>query len=180
MTYASSETGLNRPAARDRIVVGVDGSDSSCAALRWAAAEAATRRADLVVVHVWEPSGAHHAPYAPNPGVRSRTEDRSRAQDRLRTAVRRALGPRPAVAVRLVLTEGRPSPVLLAHAQRAVLLILGHHPSSSPLRPALGPVARDCVRRAPCPVVTVPCGSGGHGEVARPSQGEGRTAPALG
>ncbi|MBI5089784.1 MAG: universal stress protein, partial [Actinobacteria bacterium] len=37
-----------------KIVVGVDGSETSTLALRWAAAEADRRHADLIVLHAWE------------------------------------------------------------------------------------------------------------------------------
>jgi Universal stress protein family len=42
-------------AAGRRYVVGVDGSEGSRAALRWAAAEAARHGAELEVVHAWQP-----------------------------------------------------------------------------------------------------------------------------
>lgn len=156
----------------DRIVVGVDGSESSCAALRWAAAEAVTRRAELVAVHAWEPSGAFLAPYAPRPVGHTPAEERARAGEVLRASVRQALGPRPEVGVRLVLVEGRASPVLLAQAQHALLLALGHRVPASRLLPALGPVARDCVRQSPCPVVTVPAATG-----PAPATGDGPAVP---
>jgi len=44
-----------REAAGRRYVVGVDGSEGSRAALRWAAAEAARDGAELEVVHAWQP-----------------------------------------------------------------------------------------------------------------------------
>lgn len=44
----------------------------------------------------------------------------------------------------------------------------------SRLLPALGPVARDCVRQSPCPVVTVPIGTG-----QRPGTGIGDEPPVL-
>lgn len=155
-----------------RIVVGVDGSESSYAALRWAAAEAVARRAELVAVHAWEPRDAHLAPYAPRPVGHTPAEERARAGEVLRASVRQALGPLPGVGVRLVLVEGRASPVLLAQARHALLLALGHRVPASRLLSALGPVARDCVRQSPCPVVTVPTGTG-----AAPAIGDGRAVP---
>jgi nucleotide-binding universal stress UspA family protein len=44
-----------REAVNRRYVVGVDGSEGSRAALRWAAAEAARHGAELEVVHAWQP-----------------------------------------------------------------------------------------------------------------------------
>jgi len=42
-----------------KVVVGVDGSDGSRKALRWAAAEATARGDDLELVHVWEAPQAY-------------------------------------------------------------------------------------------------------------------------
>ena len=60
------------------IVVGVDGSAGSRAALTWAAAEASDHRADLVVVNVWEhtllpPAGSVSVSehYVPDPSQRT-------------------------------------------------------------------------------------------------------------
>ena len=47
----------------DRIVVGVDGSDCSVEALRWAYEEGRMRGAQVEVLHVW------HLPYVGLPGV---------------------------------------------------------------------------------------------------------------
>ncbi len=55
-----------------------------------------------------------------------------------------------------MLAEGRPVPVLLRHADDALLLALGRRLPGAGAPPGLGPVARDCVRNAHCPVVTVP------------------------
>ncbi|MHC5909315.1 universal stress protein, partial [Streptomyces sp. S6] len=46
------------------IVVGVDGSEESLAALRWAAGQARLLNARVVAVHAWEPAGHRLAPYA--------------------------------------------------------------------------------------------------------------------
>ncbi|WP_374118035.1 universal stress protein [Streptomyces sp. RKAG337] len=172
VAHRAKETDMSRSPVHDRIVVGVDGSDSSYTVLRWAAAEAVTRRAELVAVHAWEPSGAHLAPYAPRPVGHTPAEERARAGEVLRASVRQALGPRPEVGVTLVLVEGRASPVLLAQAQHALLLALGHHVRASRLLPGLGPVARDCVCQSPCPVVTVPAGTG-----PAPATGDGPAGP---
>jgi nucleotide-binding universal stress UspA family protein len=51
-----------------RIVVGVDGSAASQAALRWAAGEAGLRRAGLLVIHVWDRTRRQIAPYATRRG----------------------------------------------------------------------------------------------------------------
>jgi nucleotide-binding universal stress UspA family protein len=47
-----------------RIVVGTDGSKSACAAVAWAAREAALRGAELHVIHAWTPGlAAYPSPW---------------------------------------------------------------------------------------------------------------------
>ena len=47
-----------------RIVVGTDGSRSACAAVAWAAREAALRGAELHVIHAWTPGlAAYPSPW---------------------------------------------------------------------------------------------------------------------
>jgi nucleotide-binding universal stress UspA family protein len=51
-------------AAVGRIVVGTDGSRNACAAVAWAAREAALRAAELHIVHAWTPGlAAYPSPW---------------------------------------------------------------------------------------------------------------------
>jgi nucleotide-binding universal stress UspA family protein len=154
-------------AASRRIVVGVAGSAASAAAVTWAAREAELRGAVLHAVHAWEPAERGRAPYAPGPHGGHRDDERA-AAGLLRTVVQQALGAAPSgldgplpgtVGPLLEAAEGLAVQVLLNCASGAELLVLG---GSRPApdgagRPAadLGPVARACLRSAPCPVVTV-------------------------
>jgi nucleotide-binding universal stress UspA family protein len=144
-----------------RILVGVDGSPASVAAVRWAAREAQLRGMWIHVVHVREqrvPVPAHYAPLrrAGDSGV-----ERSAGKSTLEAVVREALGPEPPAAIQMELADGLPSRVLLDRADGAEMLVLGStRPSGGPasaLQPRipLGPVTRDCLRAAPCPVVVV-------------------------
>ncbi len=71
------------------IVVGVDGTDGSVAALRWAAREAVRLDADLVAVHAW-PSGRGSAAVA----ERDLRGARSAVRANMLSWVRSALDPR--------------------------------------------------------------------------------------
>jgi nucleotide-binding universal stress UspA family protein len=144
-----------------RILVGIDGSPASVAAVRWAASEAQLRGMRIHVVHVRErrvPAPAH---YAPLPGPGDSSAGSSVGESTLRAVVQEALGPEPSAAVHMELADGLPSRVLLDRADGAEMLVLGStRPGSGPaaaLQPGipLGPVARDCLRAAPCPVVVV-------------------------
>ena len=177
----------SEPADRYPIVVGVDGSPASLAALRWAVRDAAAHAAPLWVVHVLDPR-ERRAPYA-----RPATRDEEPTDA---VAIAEELIERDAPApVRRIFEVGPPARMLLRHCTQARMLVLGHdhgHRRSdamcAPELPALGPTARACMRGAPCPVIVVPlpdrdrpeerlaaqpgveAASGPHGEVQRTSR----------
>lgn len=141
-----------------RIVVGVSGSPSSTAALRWAASEARLHTAEIWAVHAWSAPMETFAPYAPRHGVPTREQQREVSSALLTAAIRYASGSDGCgVIVRPTLVEGRPIPVLLRYSANAHLLVLGRR-----LRPyqvdgiALGAVARVCMANARCPTVLIP------------------------
>ena len=146
---AAMKTAHGKP----RIVVGVDESPASLAALRWAAREAGLRAAWLQVVQAWERARWRVAPYASCVRPRGTDEDRTAAGARLEGAVRTMLGPAPAIPVTVEVAEGLATQVLLDRAAGADLLVLGGVASTG--RDAIGPVARDCLRHPPCPIVVV-------------------------
>ncbi len=150
--------GLNRATSRNpglpRIVVGVGGSAGSFAALRWALREAGLRRARLQIVRAWEDRAKRVAPYAPGASQGNAQEEDRRAEvARLEEAARSAVSPAPPVPVAVQTSEGLAARVLLDHAAGAELLVLGSASNSTP--GGIGPVARACLRNAPCPVVVV-------------------------
>ena len=80
----------------------------------------------------------------------------------MRVAVHAALGPHLPPDCLLEDAEGLPVHVLLDRAEGAQMLVLGSRhagtrQATGPTVP-LGPVARECLRGAPCPVVVVPPG----------------------
>ncbi|MBK3576434.1 universal stress protein [Streptomyces sp. MBT65] len=138
------------------IVVGVNGSEASMAALRWAAEQATVLHTCLVAVHAWEPAASGHAPYAPVPDGPTIAQEREQAAQVLAATVREALDPRTSGAVRRVVVEGPPSRVLLQQARGALLLALGRKAHGNFGLPSVGPVGRECLRHSTVPVVTVP------------------------
>jgi nucleotide-binding universal stress UspA family protein len=156
--------GPHLPVVVGPVVVGVDAREQAVPALRWAAFEALQRDTDLVAVHAF---GApwQSAPYAPAHESPSPDSAAQRAAGRLAGCVLAAFGGHPPVPVREVCDSRRPVPALLDHGKGAALLVLGARPDPVRGGAMLGPIARDCLRHAPCPVVLLPIGA----ELAEPA-----------
>jgi nucleotide-binding universal stress UspA family protein len=144
---------LKEKLALQRIVVGVDGSTGSLAALGWAEREAGLRDAALHVVRAWEDTAKRVAPYASRANPPGGPQDHRTAEGRLQADVTAVLGPAPLVTMDVRVVEGLAARVLLDHAVGADLLVLGSATRCAP--DGIGPVARACLRHAPCPVVVV-------------------------
>ncbi len=130
----------------ETIVVGVDGSDTSKNALRWAARQAEVTRATLVAVYSWGPI----YPVGIDPEEKARKE--------LRKQVVQVLGAGPADGVRLVLSPDAPGHLLVREAAQAELLVVGGHGHGhGALASALvGSVIEYCLHHARCPVAVIP------------------------
>jgi len=141
-----------------RIVVGVDGSAASAAAVRWAVREARLRRAAVHLVCAYHGDARLRAPYASSSWT-ARLHQRHAAGrvalDLATEAASRRLPPDRLIAE---LADEPPARALLDRAADAVMLVLGStRPEQQPGQPplAMGPVARACLRLAHCPVVVV-------------------------
>ncbi len=149
-----------------RIVVGVDGSAESVAALRWACREASLRTAEVYAVLALEAACHQVASYAV-PAPRQSGGSWGAAREVLRGSVNDAASRHPGVSVRTEITEGLAARVLLDHAQDADMLVLGRTAHGPDPHRGTGPVIRACLRAAPCPVVII-----GVAETARAAAGD--------
>jgi nucleotide-binding universal stress UspA family protein len=142
---------MSVPAVR-WVMVGVDGSAESVAALRWACREAYLRGAAVHAVHVREEQCHSLASYAvPAP---ARPDDFS--ADSIGDLVRAVQADQaPEVEVYLEVVEGLAARVLLERCAGADMLVLGTASDTPGAGHSVGPVIRACVRRAPCPVVVI-------------------------
>jgi nucleotide-binding universal stress UspA family protein len=141
-----------------RIVVGVNGSAASVAAVHWAVREARLRHANLHLVSAYDSDAGLHAPYASAPRGTCEHERQAAARAALDLATEFASRRLPQERVISELTSEPPARALLDRAAEAEMLILGAtRPDLQPGEPALalGPVARTCLRRAHCPVVVI-------------------------
>jgi nucleotide-binding universal stress UspA family protein len=137
-----------------RIVVGVDGSPESVAALRWACREASLSAAEVHAVLALEASCHRVASYAV-PAPRKIGGSWGAAREVLRRSVSEAVSLFPGVSVHTEITEGLAARVLLDHAAHADMLVLGRTSHGPDLYRGTGPVIRACLRAAPCPVVVI-------------------------
>jgi nucleotide-binding universal stress UspA family protein len=149
------------------IVVGVDGSDTSRAALLWAADEARLRTARLVAVHAWSfipaqpigDPGMLAIPTGDLTGQLSAESEAARAV--LADAVAKMLEGAPGIEVEQRLVEGDPGDALVAESKTAELVVVGSHGRSGLKAALLGSVSRHVVSHAACPVVVVKLGGDG-------------------
>lgn len=110
------------------IVVGVDGSQPSRLALRWALAEAALRNATVRVVHVWRSPYDYELAGAGDLGpIADDTALASAARRVLDDVLADIDEDHPTVAVESVLREGDPAEQLCVEARDAQLLVVGAH-----------------------------------------------------
>jgi nucleotide-binding universal stress UspA family protein len=129
----------------NELVVGVDGSDQSRAALRWAAAMAASTRIALRVVEVW--SGG-------DPASELETAERIKAElaDYSHAALE---GVTPDPPIDFEALQGGPAEALLKRVTADSGLVLGSRGRGGFLGLLLGSVSRACIEHAPCPVMIV-------------------------
>lgn len=133
--------------SRPLIVVGLDGSPGSRAALQWAVAQAELSGATVHALMAWQLPETH--------SYTSRdTEADARAA--LDTAIDAALGPDQRARVTALVTPGRPGHVLVDASSSAQLLVVGSRGHGDLVGRLIGSVSQYCVTHASCPVVVVP------------------------
>lgn len=134
-----------------RIVVGVDGSEPSVDALRWALGQAGATGATVEAVHVWDMPTSYGVATPLLPGENLE----SHAERALATAVGEVAAAHPDVAVNRKVLRGHPAAMLLDEAKDADLLVVGSHGHGGVAGALLGSVSQRCIQHATCPVVVV-------------------------
>ena len=137
-----------------RIVVGVDGSEGSRRALRWAIGQAVARGADLQAVIVWQRTFDYGRDrYWPADmdiaeGARSRLAATIAEEEQAAAA--------PGVVTEQLALEGEPGQALCTFAADADLLVVGSRGLGGFAGLVLGSVSTKCAHHSHCPVVIVP------------------------
>lgn len=148
------------PIGPDRpVVVGIDGSAGSDAAVDTAADMAAEAAAELLVVSAWETPRADHWSriYLVDEQWRRATIEAARgeAQTLVERARTRALECHPALPVRDVVQEGRPEQAITRAHPGPGLIVVGSRGRGDFASLLLGSVSRAVVHVARCPVAVI-------------------------
>lgn len=139
-------------AAFHRVVVGVDGSEASKDALRWAHRQAVHTGAELVAVGVWSyvsmsyPTLSGYVPTVAD--IDLETDTRVMVEQ----VVKEVLDDAP---VRIVVTEGHPAEVLTRFSETADLVVVGCRGHGGFVGALVGSVSQHVVSHASCPVTVV-------------------------
>ena len=142
-------------------MVGVDGSETSHEALRWAAEEARLRSARLVAVYAWsfiaaQPIGDPGMLAVSAGDIPGQLDAESHAaRVALEDAVQAVLDGQPGVEVEQRLVERDAGEALVAESAEADLVVVGSHGRSGFRAALLGSVSRHVVDHSKCPVVVV-------------------------
>lgn len=148
------------------VVVGLDGSPSSAAALKVAAAEALARDVPLRIVHayVWPLLYACliNLPYRPG-----EWEPAQSAVEKVEAVARRVRSAHPHLLIQTAVTAGSGGPVLAAESARAALVVVGARGAGGIAGLLGGPTVDYLSAHAQCPVLVVsegqaPMADGGH------------------
>lgn len=134
-----------------KVVVGVDGSPSSDAALLWAAEEATISGAQVLLVHGWT------YPYVGMKSAASEPRDEMRldAMRVLEHATNRVKEIAPALSTQAIICEEAPAKAILDAAVGADLVVVGSRGRGGFASLLLGSVSRTVLQHSPCPVAVI-------------------------
>jgi len=149
-------------AQEKRIVVGVDGSDSSKAALRWAIRQARLTGSPVDAVTAWRMPATYGLAPVGGEGI----DFEGDARRALAAALNEVSGLDPDVPVHPLVTEGRAGEVLVRAAKGADLLVVGCRGHGEFASALLGSVSLYCALHAACPVLVLRDGREHHPAVA--------------
>lgn len=149
-----------------RIVVGVDGSEPSKRALRWAARIAAAEGARIDAVAAWDFTPAFGWNALPM-GYSPRLD----IEKALTETVDEVFGADRPKDMRLITLEGRAAQVLIAASKGALMLVVGSRGHGGFMGLLLGSVSSTVAEHATCPVLVV------HEPVAEPATTESTHTP---
>ena len=139
-----------------RIVVGIDGSAGSTAAVTWAAKLAATRHLELKIVHGLQMAGLYYGGGLPGASAAALFDAIKADGERILAEARQlATSVAPELAVTVAMSTDAPAPMLVDESRRARMLVVGHTGAGGFTGMLLGGTASAVVSHAHCPVAIV-------------------------
>jgi nucleotide-binding universal stress UspA family protein len=138
------------------IVVGIDGSEGSARALRFAAEEAQVHNQHLRIVAAWHVQAPVYAgglvalPPVPSEDLEQATRKQATEQ------AADILDGHPGVAHEVVVREGSAAALLVEESRGAEMLVVGSRGRGGFAGLLLGSVSQQAAHHATCPVVIVP------------------------
>ncbi|CAM02661.1 nucleotide-binding universal stress UspA family protein [Saccharopolyspora erythraea NRRL 2338] len=133
----------------DKIVVGVDGSAESKAALRWALRQAELTGSRIVAMMAWDSPPIYGWEDAPSQDLNAR------AAETLGDALREVAPEGTTVEIEKQVANGHPAKALLEESEDADILVLGNRGHGGFTGVLLGSVSQYCIHHATCPVMVV-------------------------
>jgi len=147
---------MSAPIKRHGIVVAVDGSPESTAAVKWATGEAAMRNIPLTVVHAVVTPMATWPPMPYTDWLATQLEDEGKKA--VLHAVKIAEEAMPAdrrVTINRELVHSAPGLALIEFSDEAEMVVVGSAGRGLLARSVLGSVSSNVVRHARCPVAVI-------------------------
>jgi len=138
------------PSTSTRIVVGVDGSEHSKLALRWAVSISATTGATIEAVTAWHFPVSFGWGYTPD--VWDPEIDATKC---LEDTVDEIFGAERPAGLKLLVRQGIPAKVLLDESRGSTMLIVGSRGHGGFAGLLLGSVSANCAEHATCPVMVI-------------------------
>lgn len=138
------------------IIVGVDGSEHSRAALNWAYEEAAHHEASLTVLAAWRaPVLPQQPPYGSVPPEGYDTQPATDALGMLEQLVAELEVKTPPVEVQTSVEQGNAAKVLIDRSKGADLVVVGSRGRDGFAGMLLGSVSQHVIAHSHCPVAIV-------------------------
>jgi nucleotide-binding universal stress UspA family protein len=150
--HADKDGGV--PPAEGHVLVGLDGSELSDAAMNFACEAAAARAVPLVAVHTWFDIDVS-ATWASLPSTIDWDYLQAEEEREFAERVSAWQAKFPGVEIRPLVVRDRPGPALLTHAEGAQLVVVGSRGRGALVGMGLGSVSQTLVHRARCPVAVV-------------------------
>jgi nucleotide-binding universal stress UspA family protein len=147
---------MSESATKYGILIGVDGSPESDAAVRWAAREAVMRDADVTLIHVIAPVDVSWpVGYLQSSFDESQEENAQHVIEQAQKTFHASVGDGEPPAVRATVKHGQVAGTLITASREAQMVVAGSRGMGAVGRTVLGSVSGGLVHYAHCPVAVI-------------------------